>query len=181
VTVQVYQADRRAWALVSAIADAAAACEEFDDARTWLAAALRKPMPPLAAEVWAFDAAYENVLLVRHRWRGLVPPGGKVELEESPRDGAAREFREETGLTVDLVGPAVAVAVRSFKPGWAPTLSLSYAAVVSRDAVLTPEAGSPLAWVPLDRAWESVFPEDRSRMARHAETRSATGCQLPGS
>src|SRR5262245_14817042 len=128
VTEHMFQTNRRAWALVSAIADAAAAREEFDGARAWLADAVRRPMPPLGAEVWAFDATYENVLLVKHPWRGWVPPGGRVEPEESPRGAAAREFHEETGVPVELVGAPVAVAVRTFGAGLAPGMSLSYAA-----------------------------------------------------
>lgn len=34
---------------------------------------------PLAADVWVFTADFERILVVEHRWRGLVPPGGKVE------------------------------------------------------------------------------------------------------
>jgi 8-oxo-dGTP diphosphatase len=52
---------------------------EFDDASGWLAAAWASPQDPLAVEVWVFDASLCRVLLVRHRWRGWVPPGGKVE------------------------------------------------------------------------------------------------------
>ncbi|MGI8528004.1 MAG: NUDIX domain-containing protein [Geodermatophilaceae bacterium] len=57
-------------------------------------------MAPLAAEVWLFDQSLEQVLLVRHRWRGWVPPGGTVEPGETPREAAARELFEETGVRI---------------------------------------------------------------------------------
>ena len=44
-------------------------------------------MEPLAAEVWVTDPAFGHVLLVKHRVRGWVPPGGKVEPGETPRAG----------------------------------------------------------------------------------------------
>ena len=59
---------------------------------------MKRPMDPIAAEVWAFDEAFKQVLLVNHRWRGWVPPGGRVESGEAPRDAAQRELKEETGL-----------------------------------------------------------------------------------
>ncbi|MEU4269390.1 NUDIX domain-containing protein [Streptomyces sp. NPDC026092] len=68
-----------------AAADACHASWEFDDARAWLEEARRRPMEPLAAEVWVTDPACELVLLVKHRVRGWVPPGGKVEPGEAPR------------------------------------------------------------------------------------------------
>lgn len=85
------------------------------------------PMPPLAAEVWLFDENLEYVLLVKHRWRHWVPPGGTVEPGETPREAAARELREETGLRVPLLALPAAVAVRSYHQEWSPTLALSYA------------------------------------------------------
>lgn len=108
----------------AAVADARLAAMEFDDAQAWLRAH-QTLMEPLAAEVWVTDPAYSHVLLVRHRVRGWVPPGGKVEPGETPRAAAARELAEEAGIAGELLPVPAAVAVRSFRADWAPTLSLS--------------------------------------------------------
>ncbi|WP_206539367.1 NUDIX domain-containing protein [Rhodococcoides fascians] len=78
----------------------------------------------LAAEVWVTDTARTHVLLVRHRVRGRLP-GGTVEKGEVPRVAAARELREETAVSGELSSVPAAVAVRSFRADWSPTLSLS--------------------------------------------------------
>lgn len=125
--------------LDEAVADARLAAWEFDGARVWLEEARRHPMEPLAAEVWVTDPAFEHVLLVKHRVRGWVPPGGKVEPSEAPRAAAARELLEETGLATELLPEPAAVAVRSYRADWSPTLGLSYAAIVGRDVPLAGE------------------------------------------
>lgn len=153
--------------------DARCAALEFDGARTWLERARQAPMEPLAAEVWVLDTALSHVVLVRHRVRGWVPPGGKVEAGETPRAAAARELEEETGLRVQLLSEPAAVAVRSYRADWSPTLGLTYAVIVDRDVSLGGESGQPAAWVALDEAWESVFPDDRSRICAYARRLAA--------
>ena len=110
--------------------DARRAVREFDNACQWLDRAKKALMSPLAAEVWVFDEDLEQVLLVNHRWRAWVPPGGKVEPGETPREAASRELFEEAGLRAELLSTPAAVAVRSYSRGWSPTLGLS---VVCRD------------------------------------------------
>ncbi|MFE7485014.1 NUDIX domain-containing protein [Streptomyces sp. NPDC057552] len=152
-----------------AVRDTARAVWEFDGARAWLERARRHRMDPLSAEVWALDTGFTHVLLVRHRVRGWVPPGGKAEVGESPRAAAARELLEETGVRADLLPEPAAVAVRSYRADWSATLGLSYAAVVDRGVALVAERGQPARWFSLEERWDSVFPADRSRIRDHAQ------------
>src|SRR3954452_3655479 len=99
--------------LEAAHMDAQGAVFEYDSARAWLASVGDDFGEPLAVEVWTFDTALDRVLLVRHRWRQWVPPGGAVEPGELPRQAAMRELAEETGLQVPLLPRPAAVAVRS--------------------------------------------------------------------
>ena len=87
---------------------------------------------------------------------------------KTPREAAARELFEETGLRVDLHSVPAAVAVRTYSQHWSPTLGLSYASVAKVATPLVPENGQPVAWTQLDRSWESYFPDDQSRICRHA-------------
>lgn len=155
--------------LDAAVADAEAAALEFDQAKAWLRAALAGAVEPLGAEVWVLDPALEQVVLVRHPVRGLVPPGGKVEPGECPRDGAARELVEETGLQPRLLEQPAAAAVRSFHPGLPVSLSLSYAAIGDPELPLTPEPGQPALWMWLDESWDSWFPEDVLRIREYVQ------------
>lgn len=162
--------------LDAVVADTAAAMLEFDQARAWLRAALAGAMAPLGADVWVLDPAMEQVVLVQHPVRGLVAPGGVVEPGECPRDGAARELAEETGLRLRLLERPAAATVRSFYPGHPVTLSLSYAAIGDPDEPLTPEDGQPAVWMRLDQGWDSWFPDDVLRIREYARLlRSSSG------
>lgn len=87
-----------------ALAEARSARHVYDDAVDWFGARVEGYALPLAVEVWVLDPAGTHVLLVQHRWREWVPPGGKAEPGEMPREAAVRELWEETGLRVGLGG-----------------------------------------------------------------------------
>ncbi len=155
--------------LDAALAETRRVRREFDDAHAWLVRALVGPVPPVCAEVWVFAPDLEHALLVRHRWRGWVCPGGTVEHGESPRAAAIRELHEETGLRAEVSGLPTASWVRSYRTGWSPVLGLGYTAVVDRGLPVSGEAGQPASWFPLNRPWEGVFPEDRERLLTEAQ------------
>jgi 8-oxo-dGTP diphosphatase len=155
--------------LEAALREVGIARVAFDDVAGWVAAAGASPADPLAAEVWVFDTDLSQVLLVRHRWRGWVPPGGQVEPGETPREAARRELCEETGLDADLFARPAAVSVRSYHPDRSATLGLSYAAIADPTSPVVAEPGQPVAWISLDHSWESYFPDDPSRIRQHAQ------------
>ncbi|MFJ7629211.1 NUDIX hydrolase [Streptomyces sp. NPDC097595] len=106
--------------------------------------------------------------LIGHRWRGWVPPGGRVEPGETPREGARRELFEETGVAAELLPEPAVATVRSYHPRWPATLGLSYVAIVDSSTPLNAESGQPAAWTPLHEDWAGCFPEDPSRIRAHA-------------
>lgn len=148
--------------------DLALAVEVSGDPWGWLAANPPGQRPGLGADVWVFDEGLTQVLLVQHPWRGWVPPGGRVEPGETPRAAARRELAEETGIVAELRREPAAANVRSYQKGAPATLSLSYVCLVDLASPLSPEAGQPAQWHPLDTDWSTWFPGDAERIRRYA-------------
>lgn len=148
----------------AALADARVAVAEYEGAVGWFSGRVDSYRMPIAVEVWVLDPALTQVVLVEHRWRGWVPPGGKAEPSEMPRAAAGRELQEETGLSVELLRRPAAAMVRAYHPDWPPGLGLTYAAIADPTAPLVAEPGQPVAWTSLDEPWASSFPDDIDRM-----------------
>ena len=63
----------------------------------------------------------DKVLLVNHpRYGKWIPMGGHVELNEDPEETLFREIREETGLTVEVIGGKPTFGPGDAKPVYAP-------------------------------------------------------------
>jgi 8-oxo-dGTP pyrophosphatase MutT (NUDIX family) len=102
----------------AAIRDVSNAHVAEDGLLAWFHSTWRADPRPLAADVWVLSADFEHKFVVEHRWRGLVPPGGRVEPRETPRGGAIRELAEETGLEL-VVADLPALRCGSLIPiGW---------------------------------------------------------------
>lgn len=156
-------------ALQAALVDADAAVFEYEQARSWFRGEAARFCEPLAVEVWVFDPSLQQVLLVKHRWRGWVPPGGRAEPGEVPREAAARELAEEAGIVAELLPRPAAAMVRSYHADWPPTLGLTYVAIVDTATPLAPEPGQPAEWKSVAHGWQSSFPDDQKRIVAYIE------------
>jgi 8-oxo-dGTP diphosphatase len=87
------------------------------------------------------------------RW---VPPGGVLELAETPQEGCAREVLEETGYRVE-VGPLTGV-YKNMKLG---VVSLAFRCVLEGGKARTSEESPAVAWRTLEEVKRDV-PEARA-------------------
>jgi 8-oxo-dGTP diphosphatase len=159
--------DKRA--VEAAIRDMSMAHVAEEGLQSWFQSEWLRDPRPLAADVWVFTPDFRRILVVQHRWRGLVPPGGRVESGETPREGAVRELAEETGIEILVADRPASAAARSYRRDWSATLNLSYWAIADPATQLVPEAGQPARWVDVDADWRTFHKADSTVIARFAE------------
>lgn len=119
----------------------------------------------------------EQQVLLGQKKTGLgagktVGPGGHVEDGETPGEAAAREVKEEAGISVDpsaLTEVAFITFLFPARPQWDMTVNVFTSAEWAGEAVETPEIiprWFPASALPLDRMWDD---------ARHWLPRVLTG------
>ena len=154
------------------VREAADAVWRFGDDDIGLEALAAGAVPHLATDVWVFDPAYQHTLLVEHRVRGWVMPGGRLEPGETMRAAAVRELAEETGIEVPAQDLRVAALYAGTDVYVGPRCwGLSFELAIDLARRLAGEPGQDPAWWALDDVWPSVYPHDRDRLRRHAELR----------
>ena len=91
-----------------------------------------------------------KVLLARHTYGAgknlLIVPGGYLNYNETPQEAVVREYKEETGITVE---PKDIIAIRLNFKDWYVAFSLDY---VSGEATSDNDENSEVVWLDIYEA-----------------------------
>lgn len=91
-----------------------------------------------------------KVLLARHTYGAgnglLIVPGGYLNYNETPQDAVIREYKEETGITVE---PKDIIAIRFNLKDWYVAFSLDY---ISGEATSDNDENSEVIWLDINEA-----------------------------
>ena len=109
------------------------------------------------------------------RW---VPPGGVLELDETPQDGVAREVYEETGLKVQPL--RLSGVYKNMRLG---VVSLAFVCEITGGAERTSDESDRVAWLSRDEAIAAMRPKilwtfsppTNSTTLSHATSRRSSG------
>lgn len=110
-----------------------------------------------------------RVLVIRRNDdKRLVPPGGVLELGETPQEGCAREVLEETGYRVD-VGDCVGIYKRLG------VVSLAFRCTLVGGQARTSDESDAVRWMTLEEIERDV-PEARTARVFDALSEAACPC-----
>ena len=113
----------------------------------------------------------QNHVLLMHRNKnpnkGLwVAPGGKIELDESPFEGAVRELHEETGLTASkLVFRGIVTLIIPTFPQ--PLYHFLYTVTEFSGELIADRREGSLAWQPIDSIDQLPLPQANQHFLPH--------------
>src|SRR4051794_23571020 len=147
---------------------------EDDAARLLRSVDAAGPLGELITSAWVFDEARTCTLLVDHDVpRGWMSPGGRARPDERPRDAAARELFEETGVqAVPSREPALVDALDdvAVDGSTVTTFGVAFVFEVEPGAPLVPEEGQDVSWFPIAAPPARVNARHWGRMLRFVES-----------
>lgn len=113
---------------------------------------------------YLFDEAGRTLLMLRNKKPNLglwSPPGGKIEIGESPFECVVRELSEETGLSVDRSGAKLLglVAEKDYEASGANYLMFLYGFYRWQGSLRSDQTEGRLAWQPLNQVLQLPIPE----------------------
>ncbi|CDQ19263.1 8-oxo-dGTP diphosphatase [Halobacillus karajensis] len=112
----------------------------------------------------------DSVLMLKKPRRGwYVAPGGKMEDGENIKDSAVREFKEETGLSIDnpeLRGSFTFIMREGEKTAQEWMMFTFYSTSYSGDLLEVSEEGE-LEWVPVDEVLQKPMAEGDREIFKH--------------
>ncbi|MYL49119.1 NUDIX domain-containing protein [Halobacillus litoralis] len=112
----------------------------------------------------------DSVLMLKKPRRGwYVAPGGKMEAGENIKDSVVREFKEETGLSIDhpeLRGSFTFIMREEEKTAQEWMMFTFYSTSYSGDLLDESEEGE-LEWVPVEEVLQKPMAEGDRRIFKH--------------
>ena len=128
-----------------------------------------------------FVVSTNSTLLLWHRkLQAWLPPGGHIEPNELPEDAAIREVKEETGLTVKIIGnhrkmesvtvlhSPPAILLENIEPGHQDIDLIYFARVVKGSLTINAMESEAYKWFNAEQLESTEISDDINQLAKQA-------------